>query len=104
MNAPATAPIGPSTTAPDTAPKAALPARSCALALNEKNVAAITAATSSFFIVFPLDEFQGTALQKCGDRKVAPRQPPFLIEGIPDDRFKKPATGNRRGLSNFLRR
>ena len=28
MNAPATAPIGPNTTAPDTAPSAALPARS----------------------------------------------------------------------------
>ena len=41
MKAPATAPTGPSTTAPDSAPKAALPARSCAFASTEKNVAAI---------------------------------------------------------------
>ena len=35
MTAPATAPIGPSTTAPDTAPKAASPARSPALAAED---------------------------------------------------------------------
>ena len=55
MNAPATAPTGPSTTAPDTAPRAALPARSCALASNETNACAISAATSSLFMAFPLN-------------------------------------------------
>src|SRR5882762_2248538 len=53
MNAPATAPTGPKTTAPDKAPSAASPARSCALASNEMNDMdnpAIRAAASGFFI------------------------------------------------------
>ena len=54
ISAPATAPTGPRTTAPDTAPNAALPARSWAFASNEKNEPAITAATSSLFIAVPL--------------------------------------------------
>src|ERR1700730_6564899 len=53
INAPATAPTGPRTTAPDTAPKAALPARSWALASNEKHDPTISTATSCFFIAIP---------------------------------------------------
>ena len=72
IKAPATAPTGPSTTAPETAPKAALPARSCAFAPTEKNDAAITATTSSFFIAISLCiRPQGTTLRKCGGRKMA---------------------------------
>ncbi len=72
ISAPATAPTGPRTTAPDTAPKAALPARSWAFASNEKNDAAITAATSSLFIAVPLDppprarDAQNAAARRCG--------------------------------------
>ena len=42
MNAPATAPMGPNTTAPDTAPSAASPARSWAFASNEMSEPAIS--------------------------------------------------------------
>jgi hypothetical protein len=48
MTAPATAPIGPSTTAPDKAPNAASPARSSAIAAED--ISAIESAT--FAIVF----------------------------------------------------
>ncbi len=81
INAPATAPTGPRTTAPDTAPKAALPARAWAFASQENNDPAITAATSNFFIAVPLDSARRT-LEKCGGTKVTRRQPPF--------RFKAP--------------
>src|ERR1700730_17274685 len=85
MSAPATAPTGPSTTAPDTAPTAALPARSCAFALNEKIVAAIAAATSSFFIAVPLDapQRQGTARMRQQEGRAAAATVP--IQGA---RFK----------------
>jgi hypothetical protein len=49
MNAPATAPTGPSTTAPDTAPSAALVARSPAIAPVE-TVKASAAIAICFFI------------------------------------------------------
>jgi hypothetical protein len=69
INAPATAPPGPRTTAPDTAPSAALPARSWACAPNEINDAAITGATSSLFIAIPLNESRSTGLRNCGGTK-----------------------------------
>jgi hypothetical protein len=74
MNAPATAPTGPNTTAPDTAPKAALPARSCALASNEKNDPAITTATSALFIAISLSPAQRKGLRNCGGTKEMWRQ------------------------------
>ena len=97
MNAPATAPTGPSTTAPDTAPSAALPARSCALASSGKNEAATSAPTSSFFIAqFPKPS--------TGHRNVKLRRQKGATAAAAA-RFtsdaKKPATGSRRGL-NYL--
>lgn len=89
MSAPATAPTGPRTTAPDTAPKAALPARSWALAWNEKNDPTISAATICFFIAIPpsasqaipkLRRHKGVGLTLEGDNPIeeglrAPRLP-----------------------------
>jgi len=49
-NAPATAPMGPRTTAPDKAPSAASPTRSPALAWYEIKDPAIRVPTNSFFI------------------------------------------------------
>ncbi|MEO6381036.1 MAG: hypothetical protein ABIO35_03305 [Nitrobacter sp.] len=69
MNAPATAPIGPSTTAPDTAPSAAPPARSCALASNETNEPAISAPTTIFFIAKSLSPALATGQRKYGGTK-----------------------------------
>jgi hypothetical protein len=66
MNAPAAAPTGPGTTAPDTAPSAALPARRWALASNETNEPAIKAPTSIFFIAMSLSP-AGTAQRKYDD-------------------------------------
>jgi hypothetical protein len=51
MTAPATAPIGPSTTAPDTAPKAASPARSPALAAEDISAKKAPHSRLSFSIV-----------------------------------------------------
>lgn len=70
MSAPATAPIGPSTTAPDTAPSAASPARSCALASNEMSEPAISAPTRKVLMASsPITVPK--RLEKCGGTKVA---------------------------------
>ena len=53
--APAAAPTGPNTTNPETAPRTALPPRSCACASNEINVPATAAATTSFFMAVSLN-------------------------------------------------
>jgi len=58
----------------DTAPKAALPARSWAFACNETNNPAITAATNSLLITLSWICPGGKALQKCGGRKVTQGQ------------------------------
>jgi hypothetical protein len=55
MTAPATAPIGPSTTAPDTAPNAASPARSAAIAVEDISARESATLAIVFFIrVSPL--------------------------------------------------
>jgi hypothetical protein len=55
MTAPATAPIGPSTTAPDTAPNAASPARSSAIAVEDISARESATLAIAFFIrVSPL--------------------------------------------------
>ena len=53
MTAPATAPIGPSTTAPDKAPNAASPVRSWAIAAEDISARESTAVAIVFFIEFP---------------------------------------------------
>lgn len=53
MTAPATAPIGPSTTAPDTAPNAASPARSWAIAAEDISARESAALAIVFFIRAP---------------------------------------------------
>src|ERR1700719_2871984 len=50
MTAPATAPIGPSTTAPDTAPNAASPARSSAIAVGDSSARVRATLAIVFFI------------------------------------------------------
>jgi hypothetical protein len=75
MTAPATAPIGPSTTAPDKAPSAASPARSCAIAAEDisdrENAVAIV-----FFIRVP--RFPAQATPSLGNQ--ADRFPPRPME------------------------
>jgi len=85
INAPATAPTGPNTTAPDTAPKAASPARFCALASNEMNDATTSAATSSFFITVPL-----RAPPRHRTAKLRRHKGDVTAASV---RFKKPAAG-----------
>jgi hypothetical protein len=93
IKAPATAPTGPSTTAPETAPKAALPARSCAFAWTEKNDAATTATTSSFFIAISYASApDGTTLRKCGGRKMAR----WHYLRFPEAQFKKAQSQSRK--------
>ena len=77
-NAPATAPTGPRTIAPDSAPRAALPARSCACACasNDIKAPASAAATISFFMAVSLNAPRGTGLRKCGSTRVIRRQTP----------------------------
>ena len=106
MKAPATAPTGPSTTAPDSAPKAALPARSCAFASTEKNVAAIAAATSSFFIAVPLDapQGQGNGKNAAAGRSHDGSRRSYSRRGLQGGHSKSPRPVSRRGLSNLLRR
>jgi hypothetical protein len=53
MTAPATAPIGPSTTAPDTAPSAASPGRSCAIAVEDISANESTTLAIIVFIRVP---------------------------------------------------
>lgn len=60
MSAPAAAPTGPNTSAPDTAPSAASVARYCALASNETSEPAIRAPISSFFTAIPFRPARGT--------------------------------------------
>jgi hypothetical protein len=122
IKAPATAPTGPSTTAPETAPKAALPARSCAVAATEKNDAAIAATTSSFFIAISLCiRPNGTTLWKCGGTKVSTstvaaaskearyqdaggQQAKEAKSGIRQDLKKPAAVFSGSGLFKFFRR
>ena len=85
MTAPATAPTGPNTTAPETAPSAALPARSWALASNEKNVPAISYRNKRSVHRDVLEPSAGTGLRNCGGTKEMWRQ------RLPE--FKKPAAG-----------
>jgi len=53
MTAPATAPIGPSTTAPDKAPNAASPVRSWAIAAEDISARESTAVAIVFFLESP---------------------------------------------------
>ena len=94
MNAPATAPTGPKTTAPDTAPRAASPARFCALASNEINDPAISAATKSFFIAVP-----SSALQGARGSEIAAARRCRLLPLIQIRDSKSPRPVSRRGLN-----
>src|SRR6476661_2632442 len=100
MNAPATAPTGPKTTAPDRAPSAAAPARSWAFASNETRDPAIRAATSSFFIAIPRmfrDDYGTPKLrrQRGAGFTLSPQSGRFPIE-------KGPQRNSPRGLSDDL--
>src|SRR5438105_3421881 len=61
MNAPATAPIGPSTTAPVTAPSAASPARFCADAAEDASNRIVVALASVLIIFSDPSEYAGNA-------------------------------------------
>ena len=64
MKAPATAPMGPSTTAPDTAPSAASPARSWAFASNVMSEPAISVPTKKILMTSSLANDRGQMTRK----------------------------------------
>jgi len=64
--APATAPIGPSTTAPDNAPKAASPTRSWAIAAEDISARVSTTNANVFFIRIPCERNPSPGLTRWG--------------------------------------